>query len=179
MGLTEIQKLVVKGIGSCTGDESMLNDEHILEFKNILKNFSSFNIQSSLLVQKPYNIISISIDCEYIQLLFLGNSKKDHWICMYYSNNIIHIYDSLNVKCLKDEDKVFIVRPDFLFMKIRHVYFVGEPRSLCIYRPRPIDGNLLCCVLLCAACPYAPHARSSFLKEGGKVENQRQNVNSK
>ena len=50
MGLTEIQKLVVKGIGSCIGDESMLNDEHILEFNNILKNCSSFNIQSSLLV---------------------------------------------------------------------------------------------------------------------------------
>ena len=88
MGLTEKQKLVVKGIGSCTGDESMLNDENNLEFNNILKNSSSFNIQSSLLVQKPY-IISIPIDCEYIQLLFLGNSEKGHWICMYYSNNII------------------------------------------------------------------------------------------
>ena len=54
MGLTEKQILVVKGIGSCTGDESMLNDEHILEFNNLLKNYSSFNIQSSLLVQKPY-----------------------------------------------------------------------------------------------------------------------------
>ena len=53
MGLTEKQKLVVKGIGSCTGDESMLNDEHILEFNNILKNCSSFNMQSPLLVQKP------------------------------------------------------------------------------------------------------------------------------
>ena len=29
---------------------------------------------------------------------------------MYYSNNIIHIYDSLNVKCLKEEDTVFINR---------------------------------------------------------------------
>ena len=85
----------------------MLNDEHILEFNNILKNCSSFNIQSSLLVQKPYNIISIPIDC---QLLFLGNSEKSHWICIYYSNNIIHIYDSLNVTCLKEEDKVFINR---------------------------------------------------------------------
>ena len=78
MGLTEKQKLVVKAIGSCTGDESMLNDEHILEFKN----GSSFNMQSSLLVQKPYNIISIPIHCEYIQLLFSGNSEKGHWICM-------------------------------------------------------------------------------------------------
>ena len=86
----------------------MLNDEHILEYNNILKNCSSFNIQSSLLVQKPYNIISIPIDCEYIQLLFLSNSEKGHWICIYYSNSIIHIYDSLNVKCLKEEDKVFI-----------------------------------------------------------------------
>ena len=110
MGLTEKQKLVVKVIGSCTGDESMLNDEHILEFNTILKNCSSFNIQSSLLVQKPYNIILIPIDCEYIQLLFLSNSKKGHWICMYYSNNIIHIHDSLNVKCLKEEEKVFINR---------------------------------------------------------------------
>ena len=107
--MTEKQKLVVKGIGSCTGDESMLNDEHIMEFNNILKNYSSFNIQSSLWVQKPY-IISIPIDFEYIQLLFLGNSEKDHWICMCYSNNIIHIYDSLNVKCLKEEDKVYINR---------------------------------------------------------------------
>ena len=62
-----------------------------------------------LLFQKPY-IISIPIDCEYIQLLFLGNSENGHWICMYYSNNIIHIYDSLNVECLKEEDKVFINR---------------------------------------------------------------------
>ena len=109
MGLTEKQKLVVKGIGLCTGDESMLNDEHILEFNNILKNCSSFNIQSPLLDQKPY-IISVPIDCEYIQLLFLGNSENGHWICMYYSNNIIHIYDSLNVKCVKEEHKVFINR---------------------------------------------------------------------
>ena len=36
MGLTAKQKLVVKGIGSCTGDESMLNYEHILVFNNIL-----------------------------------------------------------------------------------------------------------------------------------------------
>ena len=86
MGLTEKQKLVVKGIGSCTGDESMLN-EHILEFNNILKNCSTFNMQSSS-----------------------GNSEKDHWICMYYSNKIIHIYDSLNVKYLKEEDTVFINR---------------------------------------------------------------------
>ena len=49
----------------------MLNDEHILQFNNILKNCSSFNIQSSLLVQKPY-IISIPINCEYIQLLSKG-----------------------------------------------------------------------------------------------------------
>ena len=63
MDLTEKQKLVVKGIGSYTGDKSMLNDEHILEFNNILKNGSSFNMQSSLLVQTPYNIISIPIDC--------------------------------------------------------------------------------------------------------------------
>ena len=69
----------------------------------------NFQFQSLLLVEKPYNnIISIPIDCEYIQLLFLGNSEKGNWICMYYSNNIIHIYDSLNVKCLKEEDKVFI-----------------------------------------------------------------------
>ena len=110
MGLTEKQKLVVNGIGSCTADESTLNDEHILEFINIIKNCSSFNIQSSLSVQKPYNIISIPIDCEYIQLLFLGNSEKGHWICSTIAINIVHIYDSLNVKCLKEEDKVFINR---------------------------------------------------------------------
>ena len=61
-----------------------------------------------------------------------------------------------------------IVRPDFLFEKIRHVYFVGEPRSLGIYRPSPIVGNLLCCVLLCAACPCMPHARSSLLSRAGR-----------
>ena len=88
----------------------MLNDEHILEFNNIFKNCSSFNMQSSLLVQKPYNIISTPINSEYIQLLFSGNSEKGHWVCMYYSNNIIHIYDSLNAKCVKEEDKVFINR---------------------------------------------------------------------
>ena len=71
MGLTEKQKLVEKGIGSCT-DESMLNDEHILEFNNTLKNCSSSNMQSSS-----------------------GNSEKGHWICMYYSNKIIHIYDRI------------------------------------------------------------------------------------
>ena len=65
-------------------------------------------MQSSLLVQKPYNIISILINCEYIQLLFAGNSEKGHWICMYYS--IYIYYDSLNVKCLKEENKVFINR---------------------------------------------------------------------
>ena len=83
--MTEKQKLVVKAIGCCTSDESMLNDEHILEFSNILKNSSSFTIQSLLLVQKPYSIISIPFDYEYIQLLFLGNSEEGHWICMYYS----------------------------------------------------------------------------------------------
>ena len=72
MGLTEKQKLVVKGIGSCTGDESMLNDEHILEFSNIFKNGSSFNIQSSLLVQKPYNIISIPM-LIFMQLVAKGS----------------------------------------------------------------------------------------------------------
>ena len=84
MGLTEKEKLVVKEIGLCTGNESMLNDE---------------NIFWKLIIYLKIVHLSIPIDCEYIQLLFLGNSETGHWICMYYSNNIIYIYDSLNVKC--------------------------------------------------------------------------------
>ncbi|OXU17575.1 hypothetical protein TSAR_015488, partial [Trichomalopsis sarcophagae] len=88
----------------------MLNDIHILEFNQILRSCSSFDMQSPLLVQKPFNINPIPIDSEYFQILFSGNFKKDHWICMYYKDNIIHIYDSLNVGFLHDEHKVYINR---------------------------------------------------------------------
>ena len=44
-----------------------------------------------------------------------------------------------------------IVRPDFLFEKIRHVYFVGEPRSLGIYSPPSVLPPPLCGVPIHAA----------------------------
>lgn len=110
MGLTYEQKSVVRGLAPYIGDASMLNDIHMSEFNEILKSYSFFNMQSPLLIQKPCNIQPVAIDNEYIQLLFSGNSEKGHWICMYYNNKTIHIYDSLNARCLQNEHKIFINR---------------------------------------------------------------------
>ena len=33
-----------------------------------------------------------------------------HWICIYYSNFVIHVYDSFNMNTLTDDCKIFINR---------------------------------------------------------------------
>ena len=100
----------------------LLNDLHIFDFNNILKLHSSFDMQSSLMFQKSCKINLISMNSEYIQIFFSGNDKRGHWICMYY-NNVLHIYDSVNAKCLKDEHKVFIKK---LFPNISNLLITFE-----------------------------------------------------
>ena len=67
-------------------------------------------MQPTIFLQQPYNIKPVEHDAEYIQILFTGQNECGHWICMYYCNDIIHIYDSFNQKCLTEDQMIYINR---------------------------------------------------------------------
>lgn len=102
--------LILNGVGNYSNENSQLNDNHILEFNNILKIYTRFNMQSTINFQRLSNIQSINRNNEYLQILFSGNNSNGHWICLYYNDNIIHIYDSINKKDLDDDHKIVINR---------------------------------------------------------------------
>ena len=99
--LTEEEKLIVLGMDQFSGINSMLTDELIFKFNRILKSHThQFSMQPTIFLQRPYNIKPVQRNFEYIQILFTGSNECGHWICMYYCNDIIHIYDSFNQNCL-------------------------------------------------------------------------------
>ena len=110
MVFTEIDKLILIGKENYSGEKSMLNDNHIEEFNSIIKTCINFSMQSTLLLQRPQNIVPVSRNEEYLQILFSGNSELGHWIFIWYFDNIIHIYDSLNSKHLNSDQMIFINR---------------------------------------------------------------------
>ena len=91
-------------------DNSRLTDKHMDAFIKLVSKCSPFNIQSPLYLQVPENITPIDLNRSYIQLLFSGPSSSGHWICMFYNNKTLHIYDSLNNNDLYAEHKVFLNR---------------------------------------------------------------------
>lgn len=120
MGLNSIDKYILLGSGQYRGRNSMLNDNHMLEFNRILSSYTNFSMQSSLFLQRPENIIPISLRNESIQILFSGNAKFGHWICIYYNENVIQVFDSMNTSTLSDDHKICINRlfPDNTNLKI-------------------------------------------------------------
>lgn len=108
MRLSEDDKLVILGEGIYSRERSMLNDLHIYEFNDILKQHTSFNMQSTLLIQHTEFITPIPIDKEHIQILFSGNSETGHCITIYKNNLSIHIFDRSNSNRLNNEHILFI-----------------------------------------------------------------------
>lgn len=123
MGLTEEEKLIVLGEGDYKNEKSMLTDNHITEFNNILRSITKFSMQSPLFLQLPHVIKPVPLEEEYIQILFSGNNEYGHWICIYYNEMIIHVYDSNNQFPLQDHHKIFLNR---LFPDIKNLRIVYE-----------------------------------------------------
>lgn len=122
MGLSQAEKETVLGLGHYNGENSMLTDTHITEFNRILQSQSNFSMQSTLFLQLPFLINPVPLDQEYIQILFSGNNNHGHWICIYYSNYIIHVYDSLNQHSLND-DQIKYIRKLFPYSQNIEIVF--------------------------------------------------------
>lgn len=59
----------------------------------------------------------------YIQILFSRDNLKGHWICMYYSDNVIHIYDSWNQNSLHPHHETYLKK---LFSRSNNLKIVYE-----------------------------------------------------
>lgn len=80
-------------------------------------------MQHPILLQMPYNIQPVRLDQKYIQILFSGNENFGHWICIFYNENVIHVYDSSNNKGLHDDHKIYLNR---LFPNAKNLKIVFE-----------------------------------------------------
>ena len=88
----------------------MITDIHIEAYIKLVSECSQFNIQTPLYLQVPEKIAPIDLDKSHIQILFSCPLTSEHWICMYYNQKKLHIYDSLNSKFLYTGHKVFLNR---------------------------------------------------------------------
>ena len=52
----------------------------------------------------------ICLESKTIQVLFSGGTNYGHWICIYYRNSTIHVFDSLNKLTLDMNHKIFLNR---------------------------------------------------------------------
>lgn len=108
--LTDEEKKIIIGQGDYSGQKSMLIDEHILKFNQIIKHYTNFSMQDTILIQRPWNINPVPLDSEYLQILFSGDTNFGHWICIYYKNGVIHVYDSMMTKFLNNDQKIYLNR---------------------------------------------------------------------
>lgn len=108
MVITATERLVVKGEGSYSRKNSMLTDVHIHKFNEILQLYSNFEMQSTLLLQRPEQIVPVPFEMNYVQILFSGNAKLGHWIIIYKEHSLLHLYDSANCKQLKNEHLTYM-----------------------------------------------------------------------
>ncbi|OXU18701.1 hypothetical protein TSAR_001765 [Trichomalopsis sarcophagae] len=110
MVLSHEDQLIVKGTGQFSGVRSKLNDNHIFEFNNILKSYTSFNMQCTVTMQRLSNIRQADLNRQFIQTLFSGSSNNGHWICIFYDNKVIHVYYSINKRNLDGDNLITINR---------------------------------------------------------------------
>lgn len=110
MVLTSEEILIVKGVGGYSGFYSKLNDNHISEFNSILKAYTDFNMQRTVVMQRLSNIQPVDSNNEYFQILVSGSNDNGHWIAIWYINNVIHVYDSLNKNFLNEDHIICINR---------------------------------------------------------------------
>lgn len=74
MVLIEEEKDLVIGTGNYSGQNSMLNDNHIYEFNKIIKSFTNFSMQSAILIKIINSIRAVPLENEFLQILFDGMS---------------------------------------------------------------------------------------------------------
>lgn len=123
MGLTLEERLSVLGEGHYIAENIMLTDSHITEFIKILQSHTSFEMQSPLFLQLPFNIKPVQLNKKYLQILFSGNNKHGHWICIYYNDYVIHVYDSINQHSLHADHEKYLRH---LFPNIDNLKIVFE-----------------------------------------------------
>lgn len=108
------------------GNNEMLNDNHIYKFQELLEVESGgiMQMQNSTYLQMLDEIKPIDKSKSHIQILFSGSYKCGHWICSYYDKNVLFIYDSLNNKCLNEDQRKFLSRlypfkPKVVFRRVQ------------------------------------------------------------
>lgn len=102
-----------------------LEDDHMAKFCEIFEHNTGMRMQLPILWQTPDWIHPMNRDTSHIQILFATDQIREtitdyteplegHWICSYYHENVIHIYDSLNRRCL-DRNSSISLRKLFPF----------------------------------------------------------------
>ena len=65
-------------------------------------------MQNSAYLQMLDEITAIDKKQKHIQILFSGSPALGHWICTYYDSKNRYVYDSLNAKCLNEDQEKFL-----------------------------------------------------------------------
>ena len=92
--LNENNYKIIEGINNYSEDNSRLTSDYIQAYIKLLPTHSEYSMQSSLLLQNPMGIEPIDLNEKTIQLLYSGTSDSGYWICVYYENYKLHVYDS-------------------------------------------------------------------------------------
>jgi hypothetical protein len=106
--INKIKKLSSHDINIIKSGE-WLEDTHMDTFGKLLKNCSSFCPRDTWKIQHPDTIEPITLNEQHIQILHSSTSAYDgHWVCSYYNNKTIYIYDSLNHKQLHAHHELYL-----------------------------------------------------------------------
>jgi len=82
-----------------------LNDIHMSEFSKLVP---SLKIQDTIFLDTLFYIKSNLENEQFVQILFSGPRNSGHWICVWYDDILLRVYDSLNLNNLNDDQKKYI-----------------------------------------------------------------------
>lgn len=128
---------------------SMLNDEHMSHFNNILlENKINIRMQDTV-YRARLDHIEINNN-KFIQILHSGAQEAGHWVTVYHEDNIIRFFDSLGQKINVDQ-KLYLSR---IFPNFKEIIVVEE---LCQIQKKAFNCGLFAIAntvsLLFGVCP--------------------------
>lgn len=89
-------------------NRTAITDNHMAEFRRVLKKNSKFRCQDPFFLINPDRLRIVDKNREHIQILY-SESDQDrrngdgHWKTIHYVNHRIHVYDSARRSLLRDD----------------------------------------------------------------------------
>lgn len=142
-----------------------LSDNHVVKFRNLLRIFTNYSMQDTVLADNPNRIREVPADTKHIQILH--NRARLHWICSFYNTENIAIYDSM----YKDDSIEDYI--DYLYALFPY-YFdpkTKEPLRPIVFPLVDQQGNGSDCAVFSIA--FAVHLAYGIDLEGVKFDHPR------